>query len=139
MKDLGKASREELLEIIAALVARVEALEAENLRLRRGQGGGSPLWVKPSRAPKQKKERERRKQAYVRRREETDEVRYHGVECCPDCGRNLWGGWEHRCRQAIQIELPPVRVSANILSANLSCPETLSGRPDGSPACPIRT
>ena len=68
MKDLGKASREELLEIIAALVARVEALEAENLRLRRGQGGGSPLWVKPSRAPKQKKERKRRKQAYVRRR-----------------------------------------------------------------------
>jgi len=139
VKDLTSATREELIEIAHRLLARVEQLEEEVRRLRRGGGGGVQLAVKPSRAPMQKKERKRRKQAYVRRREETDEVRYHGVECCPDCGRNLWGGWEHRCRQAIQIELPPVRVSANILSANLSCPETLSGRPDGSPACPIRT
>jgi len=117
VKDLEKASREELLEIIAALVARVEALEAENLRLRRGQGGGSPLWVKPSRPERERKERKRRDRAYVRRREEPDEVRYHALECCPDCGRKLEGGWEHRRRQVIQIELPPVRVIDHVIMA----------------------
>lgn len=117
MKDLQKASREELLEIIAALVARVEALEAENLRLRQGKGGGTPLAVKASRRRQEKRPRKRRKQSFVRRREIPDEVRYHAVECCPQCGRKLGGGWEQRRRQVIQIELPPVRVIDHVILA----------------------
>ena len=117
MKDLTSATREELLEIIAALVARVEQLEEEVRRLRRGGGGGVQLAVKPRRPRKERKERKRRDRAYVRRREEPDEVRYHGVECCADCGRKLWGGWEHRRRQVIQIELPPVRVIDHVIMA----------------------
>ena len=103
MKDLGKASREELLEIIAALVARVGELEEEVRRLRQGKGGGTPLAEKPSRPRKEKKKRKRRDRAFVRRREEPDEVRYHAMESCPDCGRKLSGGWEHRRRQSIEV------------------------------------
>ena len=107
---MESANRERLLEIIAAqqeqiegLLARVAELEEENRRLRKGQGGGTPLWVKPSRPAKEKKERKRRGQAFVRRRETPDEVRYHALECCPDCGRKLSGGWEHRRRQTIEV------------------------------------
>jgi hypothetical protein len=117
VKDLGKASREELLEIIAALVARVEQLEEENRRLRQGKGGGSALSVRPSRPPKEKKPRKRRDRSFVRRREQPTEVRYHAVESCPDCGRKLEGGWEHRRRQVIQIEMPPVRVIDHVILA----------------------
>ena len=92
-------------------------MEEEVRRLRQGQGGGRPLAVKPSRPPKEKKERKRRDRAFVRRREEPDEVRYHAVESCPDCGRKLCGGWEHRRRQVIQIELPPVRVIEHVVMA----------------------
>ncbi len=117
MKDLEKASREELLEIIAALLARVGALEEELRRLRAGKGGGTPLAVKPSRPPKEEKPRKRRDRSFVRRREQPTELRYHAVESCPDCGRKLEGGWEHRRRQVIQIELPPVRVIDHVVVA----------------------
>lgn len=117
MKDLASASREELLEIIAALVARVEALEEENRRLRRGGGGGVQLAIKPSRPPKQKKERKRRDRAYVRRRERPDEIVYHAMESCPECGRKLCGGWEHRRRQVIEVVLPRVRVVEHVVVA----------------------
>ena len=60
MENLGAASREELVAIIEALAARVAALEEENRRLRQGKGGGTPLAVKPSRPPKEKKTRKRR-------------------------------------------------------------------------------
>jgi len=124
VENLGTASREELLEIICtqraqidALVARVEALEEENRRLRGGGGTGHQLSLKPSRPPKEKKPRKRRERSFVRRREAADEVRYHAVECCGDCGRKLEGGWEHRRRQVIQIELPPVRVIDHVILA----------------------
>jgi hypothetical protein len=57
--DIGAASRDELIEIIAAqqaqietLATRVAALEEENRRLRGGGGKDVPAWVKPNR-PKQ--------------------------------------------------------------------------------------
>ena len=82
MKSLTCATREELIEIIHRLLARVEALEEENRRLRQGKGGGTAWAVKPSRPPKEKKERKHRDGAFVRRREEPDEVRYHALESC---------------------------------------------------------
>ncbi len=124
MKDLTSATREELLEIIGyqqgqieELVARVEELEEENRRLRRGGGGGVQLAIKASRPPKQKKEHKRRDQAYVRRRERPDETVYHAMESCPDCGRKLCGGWEHRRRQVIEVVLPRVRVVEHVVMA----------------------
>lgn len=122
MENLGTASRAELLEIIASLVAEVEALRArvaeleeENLRLRRGGGSGVELWVKPSRPAKEKKERKRRDRAYVRRRESPDELRYHGLERCPECGRKLQGGWEHRRHQVMEVVLPRVRIVDHVV------------------------
>ena len=113
--ELERASREELIAIIGTLAARVAALEEENRRLRQGQGGGSALAVKPSKPLKQKPPRKRRAQAFVRRREPADEIRYHALECCPDCGRKLKGGWEHARRQTIQISLPPARVIDHVI------------------------
>ena len=122
MENVERASREELIglvlsqqEQIAALVARVEALEEENRRLRRGGGGGVQLAIKASRPPKQKKERKRRDRAFVRRREKPDEIVHHALDCCPDCGRKLCGGWEHRRRQTIEIVLPGVRVVEHVV------------------------
>ena len=103
MENLGTASREELIAIIEALAARVAELEEENQRLRRGQGGGRPLSVKPSRPPKEKGPRKRRGGAFVRRNETPDAVMHHAMECCPDCGRKLTGGWPHRSRQTIEV------------------------------------
>ena len=112
MRDLQSASREELLELIGALLAKVEALEAcvaeveeENQQLRKGGGKAVPAWVKPNRPAREKKERKPRGQAFVRRREPPDEVREHALERCPECGRKLEGGWVHRRRQVIEIEL----------------------------------
>lgn len=126
MTDLQQASREELFEIIARqqaqisqLLARVAALEKqvaelqeenhqlreENRRLRGGGGSVAPSWVKPNRPQPEKKPRKPRAQAFVRRREAPTEVRYHALECCPDCGRQLSGGWEHRRRQTIEVIL----------------------------------
>ena len=104
MTDLQHASREELIEIIQTLMVRVEQLEEENLRLRQA-GGGTPLAIKASRKPREKKARKRRKQGFARQRETPDEIRHHVAACCPDCGRKLSGGWPHRSRQTIEIVL----------------------------------
>ena len=105
MENLRRATREELIGIIEALMLRVGALEEENRRLRAGKGGGTAIAVKPSRPPKERKERKHRDGAFVRRREPaTEEVR-HVVERCPDCGRSLHGGWEHDRRQVIEVVL----------------------------------
>jgi len=122
--DPQQASREELLEIIAAqqaqiarLSEQVAKLEEENRRLRQGGGSAAPLWVKPNRPPKEKQDRKRRGQAFVRRREEPAEIRHHALENCPDCGRPLSGGWEQRRRQVIEITLPQVRVIDHVVMA----------------------
>jgi hypothetical protein len=105
VENLAGATREELIAIIEALMARVEALEEEIRRLRSGKGGGSALAVKPSRPPKEKQERTHRDRAFVRRKEQPDEVVRHAVERCPKCGRSLEGGWEHDRRQVIEVVL----------------------------------
>ena len=43
MGNLAAATREELIAIIAALMARVAELEGENRRLRGGKGGGTAM------------------------------------------------------------------------------------------------
>jgi len=118
------ANREQLLEIIALqqgrieeLAARVAELEQEVRRLRRGGGAGAELWLKPSRAPREQKERKRRGQGFVRRREPGEEIQYHALGECPDCGRKLEGGWEHRRRQVIEVVLPRVRVIDHVVIA----------------------
>jgi len=123
VENLRTASREELLGLIAQLQAQVELLQArvaeleeEVRRLRRGGGSQGELSIKPSRPPREKKERKPRGQAYVRHREVPDEVRYHAAERCPDCGRKLQGGCEHRRRQSIEVMLQ-LRVIDHVIVA----------------------
>ena len=114
MTDLHSASLEELMELVSALMAKVEAqdariaeLEEENRRLRGGKGGGTPLAIKASRPRKEEqKARTPRDRGYGRPREaQVDERREHAVEQCPECGRKLEGGWAHGCRQVIEVVL----------------------------------
>ena len=114
MADLDSASREELIQVVSALLVKLEALEArvaeleeENRRLRSGKGGGAVLGIKASRPPKEApKERKPRDRGYARRREEqVDERCEHAVEQCPECGRKLEGGWAHTHRQVIEVVL----------------------------------
>ena len=105
MENLAAASKEELIAIIEALMARVAELEEENRRLRGGKGGRTALSVKPSRPEREQKERKHRDRAFVRRKEQPDEEVAHVVERCPDCGRSLQGGWEHARRQVIEVVL----------------------------------
>jgi len=132
VSELHTASREALLEIVlqqqeqitvlltrvAALEVRVAELEEENRQLRKGGGKAVPAWVKPNRLVGEKKDRKRRGQAFVRRREaHPDEIHEHALERCPDCGHRFTGGWEHRRRQVIEILPPRVRVIEHVVVA----------------------
>ena len=115
VSDLEKLSKEDLIAIILELRERVSALEAENEELRCGKpgSGGAPEWVKPNRKERREQERaERKKRAgsFVRRRDEPTEIVEHAVDRCPDCGRELAGGWVAKRRQVIETPEMSVRV-----------------------------
>lgn len=122
MTRLEELSREKLIalvvelqEQVATLQERVVALEEELNALRSPPGGDevarvAPDWVKPNRPKGASKRRRRRKQAFVRHRDEPTEVHLHAVETCPDCGRRLEGGWLHRRRQIIELPKTPIRI-----------------------------
>jgi hypothetical protein len=103
---------------VTTLREQVGVLEEELARLRKGGGGrGKPEWVKANRPERKKKDRKRREQAFVRLREQPDEIHAHALERCPDCGHKLAGGWEHRRRQVIEILPPRVRVIDHVVVA----------------------
>ncbi len=141
MENLQSATKKELIEIIQLLVVqveslqtRVEELEQEVRRLRRGVGGsGGELSIKPSRPPRENKERKPREQSFVRRREEPDEVRCYAAERCPECGRKLAGGCEHRRRQSLEVELR-LRVVDHVILARWCgvCGKRVLPRVEGS-------
>jgi transposase len=132
-------SREELVELVVKLGARVEALEAEKA-LRAKSDSGSvgdvvPPTPKPSKPlPKQGPigKRRKRSDAFHRPPMTPTEVVVHAVETCPDCGRTLKGGWEHRRRQVIDIPEMPLRVSEHVFMARYCgvCCERHVAQPD---------
>jgi len=122
---VDERTREELIAENGVLKQRVSALEAELEMLRSMlSGGGSgasavPL-VKPNRAQRREADRakrKKRKQSFVRKRDIPTEEVPHVLDRCPDCGRNLSGGWEHSRRQVIEIPLTPVRIIEHVLIA----------------------
>jgi transposase len=132
VKDIRDLTREELIGVVIdlqtaalALSERIACLEKENETLRSqipggGKGSGLPPFIKPNRKERreaERKERKKRAQSFVRRRDIPTEEKIHYVEECPDCGHKLEGGWEHDRRQVIEIPETPVKIIDHILMA----------------------
>jgi uncharacterized small protein (DUF1192 family) len=123
---------EKLVAQVSELTARVAALETENARLRTqlahkdgsddplSSAGGPtvPSWVKANRrrkADEGSKKRKKRKENHSRKCEPATEEVFHAVEVCPDCGRTLHDGWEHRRRQVIDLPRQPYVVRDHVV------------------------
>lgn len=128
MSGLDELKREELVGLIIRLHGTVESLQAEIAELNgtvesqaelireleeeigrlRGGGASGGLCVRPSVRKKERGSRKKRKHSFARANLPADQVVYHAVEECPECGRKLDGGhikWRHQVR-----EIPQVRV-----------------------------
>jgi transposase len=120
MTDLGTASREELLALIAqlqALVAdqraRIARLEA---RLAKGKRRGMPGLKDTEAVPSEgaTPPRKRRARNFGRRRGTPTDVVVHALERCPSCGGALVGGTVKRSRQVFEVEPSPVQVIEHV-------------------------
>lgn len=127
MLDLGTASREALLALIARQQqqlldsqARIVELEARvgELEARLGKGGprGMPGLKREEPAPSEPKPRQRRARGFGRRRAEpgawTDVV-VHALDRCPGCGGQLAGGAVKRTREVLEVAPAPAQVVAH--------------------------
>ena len=119
-RELERATREELLAVIAQQGEQIQVLRARVAELEAKLGGpGSvkrvPEFIKPRR---QKREascpRKRRAQAYVRRRETPTRQVEHALDECRGCGCHLEGGSVKRTRQVIHIPIVPVEVVEHV-------------------------
>lgn len=123
MNGLDKLSREDLIALVLEMGQELALLRQEVEMLRsqlRGPGpdNGLPPFVKPNRPKRPREEgkpRKKREQAFTRKREEPTEEILHAVECCPDCGRKLEGGWEHSRHQVIELPAAPIRIIDHVL------------------------
>ena len=129
---------EQQAELIVFLQQQVDTLRQEIARLK---GGGvasprvkpePPTWVKPNQPPGETKPRQKRVQAFVRKRTLPTEETVYACETCPDCGRTLAGGGEYSRRQV--VELPPItpRICDHIIHARYCgvCHKTCVPTPD---------
>jgi len=117
-------TREELIAIIFELRERVAVLEKENAELLSRLGGGDaalkPDWVKPNRKERresERAERKKREESFFRRCETPTQVICHAVQNCPNCNRELSGGWVHDRRQVIEIPNTTVEIIEHVLIA----------------------
>ena len=116
--NLGRASREELIQLVSQLLDHVEALEAriselegrQKLPTEGGKERKPPSWAKANRPDRPKKERQNRAYGFARRREEPTHRVEHATASCPDCGTLLLGGRVCRRRQIISIPRVRARV-----------------------------
>lgn len=111
-----------LTEQNALLRAQVAELQAENARLAgTAREPKRPPGDWPSERTKQEREEKPRTQRAPehnrgRQRLPADAEVRHAVDCCPDCGHALTGGWEHRRIQVVEAPPPvPVVVTDHVL------------------------
>lgn len=135
-------SHDELVALVLAFRARVEALEAENAALQAenarlqeelGKKGGPPPWVKANTPPCEPKPHKKRAQGASRPCvADPDAVIEHAVDTCPDCGQALTGGWEYSSRETLVFPREPVRVVRHVCVARRCgvCGRMVVGRPD---------
>lgn len=131
---IEKASREELLRIIAqqettiaelrALVAELQQRVAElEGKLGPPSGKAVPDFVKPNRRrPKKEGPRKKRAQNFARTREEPTQRIEHVVEFCTGCGCKLLGGSVKHTRQVLHIPIVPVEVIEHVYLER-ECPQ----------------
>ena len=75
-----------------------------------------------SRIPAQpKRPRKRRPHGFARRRMTPTRRVERVVECCPDCGTQLSGGWTQRTREVIELPQVPAEVTEHVDIAR-NCP-----------------
>ena len=121
--NLGRASREELIQLVGQLLDHVEALEARISELEgrqkppteEGKERKPPSWVKANRPDRPRKERQKRTHGFARRREEPTHRVEHATASCPDCGTLLRGGRVRRRRQIITIPQVRARVTEHVV------------------------
>lgn len=114
--DLYTASREALPALIMEQQTtigqpeqRVAGLESRlNTRSGPGMSGSKPV---PT----------RRARGFSRVRMSPTQQVKHALEICPDCGRQLSGGWIHRRREVIEVPEVPVQVAEHVVMARV-CP-----------------
>ena len=119
MTDLGAASREDLLALIAQLQAQVAQLTARVRELEARPGRGRPRGMpglKDAEAAPSEAERPRKKRArnFGRKRGVPTDVVVHALERCPDCGTALVGGTVKRSRQVVEVEPAPAEVVEHV-------------------------
>ena len=144
--DLGRASREELIQLVGRLLDHVEALEARISELEGrpkpptepptegGKERKPPSWVKANRPDLPRKERQKRAHGFARRREEPTHRVEHATASCPDCGTMLLGGRVRRRRQIITIPRVRARVTEHVVLERTcrKCGQRWSPEPDWS-------
>ena len=121
--NLGRASRDELIQLVGQLLDHVEALEAriselegrQNPPTEEGKERKPPSWVKANRSDRPRKERQKRTHGFARRREEPTHRVEHATASCPDCGTLLLGGRVRRRRQIITIPQVRARVTEHVV------------------------
>ena len=138
----GRASREELIQLVSQLLDHVEALEARISELEGRQkppteGGKQrkpPSWAKANRPDRPKKERRDRAHGFARRREEPTHRVEHATASCPDCGTLLLGGRVRGGRQIISIPRVRARVTEHVVLERTcrKCGQRWSPEPDWS-------
>ena len=125
--DLSTADHDVLITIMARQQAIIERLEKRIAQLegqaKPGGSRGMPgLKPQASRIPAQpKRPRKRRPHGFARRRMTPTRRVEHVVECCPDCGTQLSGGWTQRTREVIELPQVPAEVTEHVDIAR-NCP-----------------
>jgi transposase len=119
--DLGTASRDELLALIAQLQALVaqQQVQLAQLEARLAKGGprGMPGLKDAQAAPGPPKPRKRRARGYGRRRGRPTDYIVHALVRCPQCGDPLAGGTIKRTREVLEVEPSPAQVVAHVFLA----------------------
>lgn len=117
--NLESATREQLLQIIAAQQTVIEQLQARiaDLENRLGRSGGRGM---PGLKPKAgedsgpKPSRKPRAHGFGRQRATPTERVEHAVDLCPGCGIGLVGGSVKRTREVIELAPGPVQVIEHV-------------------------
>ena len=140
--NLGRASREELIQLVSQLLDHVAALEAriselEGLQKPPTEGGKErkpPSWAKANRPDRPEKERRNRAHGFARRREEPTHRVEYATASCPDCGTLLLDGRVRGGRQIISIPRVRAQVTEHVVLERTcrKCGQRWSPEPDWS-------